>query len=92
MTTPLGESSKFKEQENLYYYLTVLSLLDGVPVYELELELNAQEDLENYEACSGIQKAINESEYKTYKELKLIAIEMDDKYLADGESSFKNNL
>lgn len=81
MTTPLEESSKkFKEEEDLYYYLTILSLLEGVPVYDLDLELKFQEKLENYEACSGINKALEEAEYKTYKDLKLIALELDDKY------------
>jgi hypothetical protein len=81
MTTRLGESSKkFKEEEGLYYYLTILSLLEGVSVYELDLELKFQEKLENYEACSGIKKAIDEADYKTYSELKLIALELDSKY------------
>lgn len=80
MNTPLKESSKFKEEEGLYYYLTLLSLLEGVSIYDLELELNFQEKLENYEACSGIKKAMDEADYKTYSELKLIALELDDKY------------
>ena len=49
MITQSEESSNFKEQEDLYYYLTILSLLEGVPVYDLELELEMQEQLENYE-------------------------------------------
>jgi hypothetical protein len=80
MTTPLEEFSNFKEEEGLYYYLTILSLLEGVSVYELDLELKFQEKLENYEACAGIKKAIDEADYRTYKELKLIALELDDKY------------
>jgi hypothetical protein len=80
MTTPLEEFSNFKEEEGLYYYLTILSLLEGVSVYELDLELKFQEKLENYEACAGIKKAIDEADYRTYKELKTIALELDDKY------------
>lgn len=80
MTTQSGDFSKFKEEEDLYYYLTIVSLLEGVSVYELELELELQEELENYSACSGILKAIKEADYKTYKELKLIAQELDNKY------------
>jgi len=80
MTTQSKGSSKFREEEDLYYYLTILSLLEGVSVFDLELELKAQEDLENYSACSGILKAINDADYKTYKELKLIAQELDNKY------------
>ena len=80
MTTPLGESYKFNQEEGLYYYLTIMSLLDGVSVYELGLEIKFQEKLENYEACSGIKRAMDEADYKTYSELKLIALELDDKY------------
>ena len=32
MTTQSRDSSKFKEEEDLYYYLTVMSLLEGVSV------------------------------------------------------------
>lgn len=80
MTTQSRGSSKFKEEEDLYYYLTVMSLLEGVSVFDLELELKAQEKLENYSACSGILKAIKEADYRTYKELKLIVKELDRKY------------
>ena len=80
MTIPLGGSSRFKQEECLYYYLTILSLLEGVPVHDLGLELELQESLENYEACSGIKRAINEADYRTYKELKLIAKELEDEY------------
>jgi len=64
MTTQSRDSSKFKEEEDLYYYLTVMSLLEGVSVFDLELELKAQEKLENYSACSGILKAIKEEKFK----------------------------
>jgi len=80
MTIPLEESSRFKQEECLYYYLTIMSLLEGIPVYDLNLELELQEKLENYEACSGIKKAIDEADYKTYRELKLIAKELEDQY------------
>lgn len=80
MTTPSEESYSFKEEETLYYYLTLMSLLQGIPIHQLELELTLQEELENYSACSGILKAINEAEYKTYSELKLITEELDNEY------------
>lgn len=80
MTTRLGGLSNFEEEEMLYYYLTIMSLLEGVSIYELGLELKMQERLENYEACSGIKKAMDEAEYRTYSELKLIARELDNKY------------
>jgi len=80
MTIRLEELSSFQEEEMLYYYLTIMSLLEGVSIYELGLELKMQERLENYEACSGIKKAMDEAEYRTYSELKLIARELDNKY------------
>ena len=80
MTIRLEGLSSFQEEEMLYYYLTIMSLLKGIPIDELELELGTQERLENYEACSGIKKAIDEAEYKTYKEFKLIAKELENKY------------
>jgi len=80
MTIRLEELSSFQEEEMLYYYLTIMSLLEGVSIYELDLELKMQERLENYEACSGIKKAMDEAEYRTYSELKLIARELDNKY------------
>lgn len=72
--------SRFQEEEMLYYYLTIMSLLDGVSIDDLGLELKMQERLENYEACSGIKKAMDEAEYRTYSELKMIAKELDNKY------------
>jgi len=80
MTTRSGGLSRFQEEEMLYYYLTIMSLLDGVSIDDLELELKMQERLENYEACAGIKKAIDEAEYRTYSELKIIARELDNKY------------
>jgi len=80
MTIRSEELSSFQEEEMLYYYLTIMSLLEGVSIYELDLELKMQERLENYEACSGIKKAMDEAEYRTYSELKLIARELDNKY------------
>ena len=80
MTTQSGGLSRFQEEEMLYYYLTIMSLLDGVSIDDLELELKMQERLENYEACAGIKKAIDEAEYRTYSELKMIARELDNKY------------
>lgn len=80
MTIPLEESSRFKEEECLYYYLTIMSLLEGISIYDLTLELKSQEKLENYEACSGIKKAIDEADYKSYRELKLIAKELEERY------------
>ena len=80
MTTPSEASSSFNEEETLYYYLSIMNLLQGIPIKELEMELKFQEKLENYPACSGILKAINEAEYRTYSELKLIAEDLDNDY------------
>ena len=61
MTTQSGESSnRFKEEENLYYYLTIMSLLDGVPIIDLELELKLQEELEDYSCLLYTSDAADE--------------------------------
>lgn len=80
MTTQSKGISKFKREEELYYFLALTSLIDGTSVYELGLELKFQEKLENFEACSGIQKALKDAEVKSYSELRLIATELNDKY------------
>lgn len=80
MISQSKDFSKFEEQQMLYYYLSILSLIDGVSIYELEKEIAFQEKLQNYEACSGILKAINEAEYKTFTELKHIMKIIEKKY------------
>ena len=48
-----------------YYYLTLLDIREGVPLDELEEIIQLYEEVEDYEACAGILKAIKETRYDT---------------------------
>lgn len=48
-----------------YYYLTLMDIREGVPLDELEDIIQLYEDVEDYEACAGILKAINETRHDT---------------------------
>ncbi len=53
-----------------FYYLTLLDIREGVSIQELEDIIQLYEDVEDYEACAGILKAINETRYDTIINLK----------------------
>jgi hypothetical protein len=46
-----------------YYIMALMDLAAGASVEELEKAIKLYEALENYEACAGIIKAINENKY-----------------------------
>ena len=48
-----------------FYLLTLLDIREGVSIKELEDIIQLYEDVEDYEACAGILKAINETRYDT---------------------------
>jgi len=48
-----------------FYYLALLDIRSGVSLQELEDVIQLYEDVEDYEACAGILKAVNESRYDT---------------------------
>lgn len=48
-----------------FYRIALIDLAEGVSLEELELYLKMYEEEENYEACAGILKAINETKYDT---------------------------
>jgi len=52
-----------------YYYLTLLDIREGVPLDELEEIIKLYEDVEDYEACAGILKAIQETRYDTIQNI-----------------------
>lgn len=54
-----------------FYYLALLDIRSGVSLQELEDVIQLYEDVEDYEACAGILKAVNESRYDTINNLKL---------------------
>ena len=53
-----------------FYYLAMQDITDGVSIEELEATIKIYEADENFEACAGILKAINEAKYTTIKTLK----------------------
>lgn len=48
-----------------FYYLALLDIREGVSLQELEDVIQLYEDVEDFEACAGILKAVNESRYDT---------------------------
>lgn len=67
----INTCTKVKHDEILeYYYLAMRDLQDGAPIQELESALKMYEELEEFEKCAGILKAINEAKYMTIKNIK----------------------
>ena len=60
----------YQEDIIMFYKLALLDLRDGTPVKELERAVDFYESIENYEACAGIIKAINEAQYMTIENIK----------------------
>lgn len=48
-----------------FYLLTLIDIREGVSIQELEDIIQLYEDVEDYEACAGILKAINETRHDT---------------------------
>jgi len=53
-----------------YYFLAINDIRNGSSIQELEEALKIYETSEEFEACAGILKAINEVKYTTIKNLK----------------------
>lgn len=53
-----------------FYYLTLLDIREGVSIQELEDIIQLYQDVEDYEACAGILKAIKETRYDTINNIK----------------------
>lgn len=52
-----------KETIREFYLLALIDFQNGVGMEEMYKTLKMYEDLEDYEACAGILKAINETKY-----------------------------
>ncbi len=52
-----------------FYLLALIDIANGKDISELEEAIDLYEEVEEYEACAGILKAIHESGYLTLKEL-----------------------
>jgi hypothetical protein len=53
-----------------YYFLALNDIRNGSSIQELEEAIKIYEKEQQYEACAGILKAINEIKYTTIKNLK----------------------
>ena len=53
-----------------FYYLAMADLVQGASIKELESALKYYEEVEDYEACAGIFKAIQETRYDTIQNIK----------------------
>lgn len=53
-----------------YYFLALNDIKNGASIQELEEALKIYELTEEFEACAGILKAINEVKYTTIKNIK----------------------
>jgi hypothetical protein len=51
-----------------------------VSIKQLEEDIFIYEQIESYEACAGIKEAVEVARYKTYQDIKLIALEVQEKY------------
>ena len=52
-----------------FYLLALVDMANGRNIDELEEAIDLYEQVEEYEACAGILKAIHESGYMTIKDL-----------------------
>ncbi len=52
-----------------FYLLALVDMANGRNIAELEEAIDLYEQVEEYEACAGILKAIHESGYMTIKDL-----------------------
>lgn len=59
-----------KEEIDYFYRLTMIDIRDGIDLEELKYLLDLYEEEENYLACAGIHKAIQEAKHKTIKEIR----------------------
>jgi len=58
-----------KEIVEEFYLLALIDIANGKDISELEEAIDMYEELEEYEACAGILKAIHESGYMTIRQI-----------------------
>lgn len=61
---------RLNEDIERYYLMALMDLASGASIDELEKAIKLYEVLENYEACAGILKAINENKYYDHERFK----------------------
>ena len=58
-----------KEIVEEFYLLALIDIANGKDISELEEAIDMYEEVEEYEACAGILKAIHESGYMTIRQI-----------------------
>jgi len=58
-----------KEIVEEFYLLALIDIANGKDIAELEEAIDMYEEVEEYEACAGILKAIHESGYMTIRQI-----------------------
>ena len=58
-----------KELIQEFYLLALADITNGKDIGELDEAIDMYEEVEEYEACAGILKAIHESGYMTIKDI-----------------------
>ena len=58
-----------KEIVEEFYLLALIDIANGKDIAELEEAIDMYQEVEEYEACAGILKAIHESGYMTIREI-----------------------
>ena len=76
------EKQPYDKAINDYYFKALLDLFSGASFSELRASILFYEEIENYEACAGIKKALDEAKYYTINELryKINQIKTNDKF------------
>lgn len=59
----MSYEERFSDEIERYYLMALMDLAAGASTEELENAIKLYETLENYEACAGIVKALNENKY-----------------------------
>jgi hypothetical protein len=59
----MSYEERFSDEIERYYLMALMDLAAGASTEELENAIKLYETLENYEACAGILKALNENKY-----------------------------
>lgn len=74
------QSNEYKSRIEQAYYLTLVDIVMGVALEEIEDEIYVYEQEEMYEYCAGILKALEFSEHKTYSEIQKEILTLKHKY------------
>jgi len=74
------QSNEYKNRIEQAYYLTLVDILMGVPLEDIESEIYVYEYEEMYEYCAGIVKALEFSEDKKYSEIQKEVLTLKHKY------------